>query len=133
MATHQRTTYTFTCDLCGEEKTKEELTPVQFRKGHPPARPAPLVSPPPLPPPGIAARAPRAETTTQRAAVARPISHWGALRDRPEHDLGRSSGPPVIDICQQCAGRPISDLLAYNGSPVPRNDTGDGPQEQPRG
>jgi hypothetical protein len=127
MATHQRTTYTFTCDLCGEEKNKEELTPVQFRKGHPPARPVPP------PPPGIAVRAPGAEPATPRAALARPISHWGALRDRPGYDLGHSSDPPVIDICQQCAGRPISDLLAYNGSPVPRNDTGEGAQEQQRG
>ena len=54
MATHQRTTYTFTCDLCGDEKNKEELTPVQFRKGHPPARPVPP------PAPGIAVRAPGA-------------------------------------------------------------------------
>jgi hypothetical protein len=115
MATHEHRTYTYTCDLCGGETNKEELTPVQFRKGRPPT-PQPTV----------------ARATTQRAFLARPAPQRAALQQPLGYDTGRSSQPPVIDICQQCASRPISDLLAYEGSPIVRNNPGDGPQEQPR-
>ena len=114
------------------KKNKEELTAAQFRKGHPPDREG-------LPPvhkglpAGSLARDPGAYPTLQQDSLGLPITRRESLLSRPGYDKGCSSDPPVIDICQQCASRPISDLLAYSGRPVVRNETGDGPDAQPPG
>lgn len=127
MATRQETTYTYTCDLCGEEKNKEELTAVQFRKGHPPVRegrPHEVV-------PQVRPRDPGA--TPGRPPEDRLAGGNRLLLRQPGYGTGPFPDPPVIDICQQCASRPISVLLAYNGSPVAENDSRDAPDAEPPG